>query len=248
MSTQRIRTQHIKRNLNVLNENSSFGYVEAFKALRTNITYLLKDTGRGHVLMITSSIPGEGKSNISINLSLTFAQDNKRVILIDCDLRKGTLHRYLDVPPMAAGLSSVLSKEETIDNAVIHLPYGFDFLPVGALPTNPSELIGSSAMSSLLTKLSKAYDVVICDTAPVNAVSDTSILCRYVDGTIFVVSHNDVTRNTVLAAKAQLEASNANILGVVLNKYDAKQTGTDTTNYYSYYNYSDYGYGDENKK
>lgn len=236
--------KHTERKLTVLSEKSSFGYVEAFKALRTNMTYLLGDTGRGHVIMITSSIPGEGKSNISVNLAITLAQDNKKVILIDCDLRKGTLHRYLNVPPTAAGLSSVLAGESEIADTVYKLSYGFYFMPVGALPANPSELIGSRNMSKLLSELSKKYDYVICDTAPVNAVSDTSILCRYVDGVVFVVSHNDVTRNTVLAAKEQLEASNANILGVVLNKYDAKATGTDTVNYYSYYNYSNYGYGE----
>jgi capsular exopolysaccharide synthesis family protein len=229
--------------LNVLSEKSSFGYVEAFKALRTNLTYLLQDHGRGHVLMITSSIPGEGKSNISVNLSLTLAQDNNKVILIDCDLRKGTLHRYLNVPPTAAGLSSVLTGEAPLSETIYKLSYGFHFMPVGVLPNNPSELIGSRNMSKLLSALSKQYDYVICDTAPVNAVADTSILCRYVDGVVFVVSHNDVTRNTVLAAKEQLESSNANILGVVLNKYDAKTSGSDTSKYYSYYNYSNYGYG-----
>lgn len=236
-----------ERRLNVLSAKSSFGYVEAFKALRTNMTYLLEDNGRGHVLMITSSIPGEGKSNISVNLAITLAQDNKKVILIDCDLRKGTLHRYLNVPPTAAGLSSILAGEAGLNETVYKLSYGFNFMPVGALPDNPSELIGSRNMSKMLSELSKQYDYVICDTAPVNAVADTSVLCRYVDGVILVVSHNEVTRNTVLAAKEQLEASNANILGVVLNKYDAKTAGTEASSYYSYYNYSNYGYGDESK-
>ncbi|MBE6109015.1 MAG: CpsD/CapB family tyrosine-protein kinase [Erysipelotrichaceae bacterium] len=239
--------KHSERKLTVLSSKSSFGYVEAFKALRTNMTYLLEDTGSGHVLMITSSIPGEGKSNISVNLAITLAQDNKKVILIDCDMRKGTLHRYLNVPPTAAGLSSVLTGESSLAETVYKLSLGFTFIPVGVLPQNPSELIGSRKMSRLLSELSKQYDYVICDTAPVNAVADTSILCRYVDGVIFVVSHNEVTRSTVLAAKEQLEASNANILGVVLNKYDAKATGSDASNYYSYYNYSSYGYGEEKK-
>ncbi len=237
--------KHRERKLTVLSPKSSFGYVEAFKALRTNMTYLLTDSDRGHVIMITSSIPGEGKSNISVNLAITLAQDNKKVILIDCDMRKGTLHRYLNVPPTAAGLSSILTGETSLNETVYKLSYGFHFMPVGALPTNPSELIGSRNMSRLLSQLSKQFDYVICDTAPVNAVADTSILCRYVDGVALVVSHNEVTRNTALAAKEQLEASNANILGVILNKYDAKATGSDTANYYSYYNYSNYGYGEE---
>ena len=239
--------KHTDRKLTVLSEKSSFGFVEAFKALRTNMTYLLPDTGNGHIIMITSSIPGEGKSNISVNLAITLAQDDKKVILIDCDMRKGTLHRYLNVPPTSPGLSSMLTGEAGLNETVYKLSYGFSFMPVGALPPNPSELIGSRNMSRLLSELSKRYDYVICDTAPVNAVSDTSVLCRYVDGVIFVVSHNDVTRSTVLAAKEQLEASNANILGVILNKYNAKESGTDTSSYYSYYNYSNYGYGEEKK-
>lgn len=238
------RKHHVERKLTVLSPKSSFGYVEAFKALRTNLTYLLPDTNRGHVIMVTSSIPGEGKSNISVNLAITLAQDNKKVILIDCDMRKGTLHRYLNVPPTATGLSSVLTGESSLTEAVYKLSLGFNFIPVGVLPNNPSELIGSRNMSRLLSELSKQCDYVICDTAPVNAVSDTSILCRYVDGVILVVSHNEVTRNTVLAAKEQLETSNANLLGVVLNKYDAKASGVDTSSYYSYYNYSNYGYGE----
>lgn len=239
--------KHTERKLTVLSSKSSFGYVEAFKALRTNMTYLLEENKRGHVIMITSSIPGEGKSNVSVNLAITLAQDNKKVILIDCDMRKGTLHRYLNIPPTAAGLSSILSGETGLADTVYKLSYGFNFMPVGALPPNPSELIGSRNMSKLLSELSKQYDYVICDTAPVNAVADTSILCRYVDGVALVVSHNEVTRNTVLAAKEQLENANANILGVILNKYDAKATGSDTANYYSYYNYSNYGYGDDSK-
>ena len=238
------------RRLNVINENSSFGYVEAYKALRANIQYLLQETGRGHVIMITSSMPGEGKSNVSVNLAYTLAQDNKKVVLIDCDLRKGTLHRYLNVPALTPGLSAMLTSEDETKVNVLRLQkYGFDFVPCGALPTNPSELIGSNRMSNVMDRLSKSYDYVICDTAPVNAVADTSILCRFVDGVVLVVSHNEVTRNTVLFAKETLDNVNANVLGVVLNKYDSRQTGTDTSSYYSYYNYSSYGdYGDHSNE
>ena len=140
---------------------------------------------------------------------------------------------------------TVLTGECKLGEAIYKISSGFDFIPVGILPTNPSELIGGRNMSKLLNELSKVYDFVICDTAPVNAVSDTSALCRFVDGTILVVSHNEVNRNTVLAAKEQLEASNANIIGVVLNKYDAKSSGTEYSNYYSYYSYNNYGYGED---
>lgn len=239
------------RGLNVIDDNSSFGYVEAYKSLRTNVQYLMKENGKGKVLMVTSAVPGEGKSNVTVNLSITFAQDQKKVILIDCDLRKGTLHRYLNVPPLAPGLTAILNREIGPSSAILRIPdYGFDFIPAGALPTNPSELVGSTAMSNLLSVLTDNYDYVILDTAPVNSVADTTILSRFVDGVILVVSQNDVTRNTVLAAKEQLDNVNANILGVVLNKYDARNSGSRDANYYSYYNYGyydNYGYGDKEK-
>lgn len=236
-----------ERHLNVISEKSSFGYVEAFKELRTNMKYLLQEHGRGHVVMITSSIPGEGKSNVSVNLALTLAQDSKKVILIDCDLRKGTLHRYLNVPPTSPGLSSILTKEAPLSECIYRLSYGFHFIPVGALPDNPSELIGSRLMSRLLSELSKNYDYIICDTAPVNAVADTSVLCRFVDGILFIVSYNMVTKNTAIAAKERLEGNNANILGSVLNRYNAKEIGDSQSKYYTYYNYNNYGYGEEQK-
>ncbi|MBR2067513.1 MAG: CpsD/CapB family tyrosine-protein kinase [Solobacterium sp.] len=241
----------IVRQLNIIDEKSSFAYVEAYKTLRANIQYVHNNnSGRGNVLMITSSIPGEGKSNVSINLAYTLAQDGKRVVLVDCDLRKGTLHRYLDIPALTPGLSSMIENPDDNSIKVLRIQkYGFCFIPCGALPENPSEMIGSSSMSKVLSKLSASFDYVICDTAPVNAVADTSILCRYVDGVILVVSHNEVTRNTVLLAKETLENVNANVLGVVLNKYDAKDAGEDY-GYYSYYNYHYYGgegYGEETK-
>ncbi len=233
-----------KRKLTVTSDNSSFGFVEAYKAVRANISYLLPPKDKGYVLMITSSIPGEGKSNVSVNLAYTFAQDNKKVILVDCDLRKGMLHRYLNIGGLQPGMTAVMSGKASLEEAIEHISaYGFDFLPVGALPTNPSELIGSASMSGMLNALANAYDYVICDTAPVNAVSDTSVLCRFVDGTIFVISHNDVTKKTAIAGKEMLDAADANIIGIIMNKYDAKETGGEYSGYYSYYNYSDYGYG-----
>ena len=243
------RKKSSDRRLHVISDSSSFGYTKAFKELRTNMKYLLHDHdhGRGNVVMITSSIPGEGKSNVSVNLAITLAQEDKKVILIDCDLRKGTLHRYLNVPPTSPGLSSVLSAEAPLSECVYKLSYGFSFIPVGALPDNPSELIGSRNMGKLLSELSKSFDYIICDTAPVNAVADTSALCRFVDGILFIVSYNNVTKSTAISAKERLEGNNANVLGAVLNRYNAKETGDDKSGYYTYYNYNYYGYGENQK-
>lgn len=238
----------IRRELKIVSDKASFGYNEAYKSLRTNVEYLLNkdqksDTGK--IIMITSSLPGEGKTNISINLATTLAQDNKQVILIDCDLRAGRIFRYLRVSPSIPDLTDVLNDKSSLDEATIY----FNTLKLSVIissdmSTNPSELLSSAKMKETLQELTDRYDYVILDTPPVNAVSDTLIVSRYVDGAIMVVSHNEVKQDVVLSAKEQLEKIGTPILGVVLNKYNAKNSlnhGKD----YGYYNYSykKYGYG-----
>ena len=127
---------------------------------------------------------------------------------------------------------------------VIYCLRGISFASAaGFVPDNPSELLGSERMGKVLQALAAQYDYVLCDTPPVSAVSDASALSRFVDGAVLVVSHNQVTRQSALAAKAQLESGNVPILGAVLNLYDAKQS-SDGGRTYAYYNYEYYGSGD----
>ena len=242
-----------KRELRIISDSTSFGFKEAYRALRTNLNYVIESTQVGHVIMVTSSVPAEAKSNVSVNLSISLSQEDKKVLLIDCDLRKGTLHRYLGVSRRQQGIVEYLNgTSNNWRDCIVHLDeYAIDFMPSGMIVDNTTELLGSSKTGYLFNELSNSYDMIICDTPPVNAVADTSVLSKYVDGTILVVSHNNVTRDNAKAAKAQLEATNTNILGVVLSMYDAKKTGTDNSRQYSYYNYnynygSNYGYGTEN--
>lgn len=237
------KTPHIKRGLRMLNSDSSFAYTEAYKALRTNIGYVLHGDGTtGKILMITSSAPGEGKSNVAVNLAATLAQDNKKVLLIDCDLRKGTLHRYLKISPQIPGIASVLTGEASLDEAIVYFEkLKFSVLTASEIPTNPSELLGSNNMRRMLSAVVSKFDYVILDTPPVNAVTDTSILSKYVDGAILVVSQNQTLRNNAIAAKEQLENTKTPILGVILNKYSAKAAGGYSSKDYAYYNYNHYG-------
>ncbi|MBS6395791.1 MAG: CpsD/CapB family tyrosine-protein kinase [Clostridiales bacterium] len=235
--------QQNKRTLRVVSANSSFGYTESYKALRTNLNYVLDTGAHERVLMVTSSVPAEGKSNVAVNLAVTLAQDNKKVILLDCDLRKGTLHRYLRIPRNQKGITDVINGQAELEDTIVKFSdIGISVLTAGIVPPNPTELLGSSKMGYLLSHLSSIYDYVICDTPPVNAVTDTSVLSKYTDGAILVVSHDQVSRKNVLAAKKQLESMNVNIFGVVLNMYNVKKTGADSRDYYAYYNcdyYSD---------
>lgn len=248
MSKNKKSNRSTKRELRIISDSASFGFKEAYRALRTNLNYVIESSHCGHVIMVTSSVPAEAKSNVAVNLCISMAQENKKALLVDCDLRKGTLHRYLGVSRRQHGIVEYLDgTSKNWKDCIVHLDeFNIDFMPSGMIVDNTTELLGSSATGYLFNELSNNYDMVICDTPPVNAVADTSVLSKYVDGAILVVSHNNVTRDNVLAAKAQLESTNTNILGVILSMFDATKTGTDNTRQYSYYNYnygSGYGYG-----
>ena len=233
-------------NLKLISDNPSFAYEEAYKSLRTNVSFLLNQNG-GKIIMITSAVPGEGKTNVSLNLALSFADAGKRVLLIDCDLRKGTLQRSLKMN-RAEGVSTIEDKSWNAQKAIVKAD-GFDFMPAGHTTSDTMHLLDSHAFQHMLHSVAEDYDYVICDTPPVNAVTDASIIAQYVDGILLVVSHNQVSKENVSAAKKQLENVDANILGVVLNKYDAKHDGHENGYYYYYYNnYYAYGEGQKKKK
>ena len=201
---------------------------ESYRILRTNIMYSSFDKKIKRIL-VTSSEPGEGKSTTSGNLALAFAQDEKKVILIDCDLRKPSLHKKFRISNNR-GLSDVIIDRDKLNKCIQKRTEYLDILTAGKIPPNPSEMLGSQAMSSLLDELSNFYDVIILDSPPVLAVTDAQILSTKVDGTVLVVRAEKTKKDTVLAAKGVLDKVNANILGTVLNGGDKNKD-----NYYYYY-------------
>lgn len=188
---------------------------EAYKSLRTNIRYSSFDS-EIRVIVVTSSEAGEGKSTTAGNLALSFAQDQKRTIMIDCDLRKPSLHKKFRVSNMI-GLSDLLKGKENLKETVHSYNEYLDILTSGKLPPNPSEMLGSRAMSNLLEKLRDEYDIIILDTAPLQAVTDAQVLSTKADGTIIVVRAEKTKREVVMQSKEILEKVDAKILGVVLN-------------------------------
>ena len=201
---------------------------ESYRTLRTNIQYSSFDKEIERIL-VTSSEPGEGKSTTAGNLALAFSQDEKKVLLIDCDLRKPSIHKKFRISNNI-GLSDVVIDSSKFSKAVIHHTEYLDVLPSGKIPPNPSELLGSKAMENLLNELQKYYDLIILDTPPVHAVTDAQILSTKVDGVVLVVRAERTKKDSVASAKASLEKVNANILGVVLNGGE-RSTGK----YYYYY-------------
>lgn len=201
---------------------------ESYRVLRTNIQYSSIDKKIKRML-VTSSDPGEGKSTTAGNLALTFSQDEKRVLLIDCDLRKPSLHKKFRISNNI-GLSDVILDKTKLEKAIIKKNDYLDILPAGKVPPNPSELLGSKALEDLLDELGEKYDVIILDTPPLHAVTDAQILSTKVDGVILVVRAERTKKESVIEAKGVLEKVNANILGTVLNGGESSKG-----KYYYYY-------------
>ena len=209
---------------------------EQYRILRTNLQSLKFRPG-SKVIAVTSAIHGEGKSVTSINLALTLSrQENLKVVLVDADLRKGTIHKWLGMEDRSKGLSTVLARGGEINGDLITLSEpNLAVLPAGGYPDHPAELLESAAMKRMLATLKTQYDVVILDAPPVLPVSDPSILANHADGVLLVVRAGKTQRKTVAQAYALLEQVKANIVGCVLTHVEYYLPG-----YYRYYHYYQY--------
>jgi capsular exopolysaccharide synthesis family protein len=188
---------------------------EQFRAIRTRIE-LLDEAGACRVLAVTSALHGEGKTLTAINLALVMAMSlNRRVALVDCDLRKPRVHETLGLP-VEFGLTEVLRGEAVLDRAILELPKeNLYVLAAGTLPSNPAELLGSAPMRQIIASLRERFDYVILDTPAALPVADPAILASLVDGIIFVVRAGSTPREQVLSAMENF--SRDRIVGVVLN-------------------------------
>jgi len=204
---------------------------EAFRRLRTNLQFL--DVGeRSRAMVLVSAIPAEGKSTTAINLAITLADAGKRVALVDADLRRPSIARYLGIEG-SVGLTTVLIGQADLDDVM--QPWGNDCLDVlaaGQVPPNPSELLGSQAMSTVLKELTERYDVVLLDTAPLLPVTDGAILAKLAGGALVTVGAGTVNRHQVAVALGSLDSVGARVLGIVMNRL-ARQG--DRYPYYDYY-------------
>lgn len=212
------------RNRNLISlTNPKSSIAEQFRTVRTSIQFSSVDMDLQSVV-VTSPNPAEGKSTITANLAVVFAQQGKRVLLIDSDLRKPTVHYTFHIENHI-GLTNILTRQATLENAV--KPTEQDNLWVltsGPIPPNPSELLGSKSMNALLEKAKIEYDLVIFDSPPVLAVSDTQILSNLTDGTVLVISSGNTQINSAKKTKELLESAKANIIGVVLNNKKEKDS------------------------
>jgi len=201
---------------------------EAYRTLRTNIQYSSFDK-QIKTIVVTSAEAAEGKSTVAGNIALSFAQNEKKVIIVDCDLRKPSVHKNFKISNLI-GLSEVLIGKERLEEIIQKRNENLDVLTSGKIPPNPSEMLSSSAMTNLIEKLKEKYDIVILDSAPLQAVTDAQILSTKVDGTILVVRAQTTNRESVVEAKNLLTKVGANIIGTVLHAVENTKG-----KYYYYY-------------
>lgn len=189
---------------------------EAFRTLRTNIQLSSIDRPV-RSLLVTSASPDEGKSTTLANLAVAFAQGGTRTLLIDCDLRRPSLHTLFGLPS-ERGLTSMLLGEDRGPSPIVPTPVeGLSLLPCGPLPPNPSEILGSKRFQTLVEGLQAEADLLLFDSPPALAVSDAAVLSRQVDAVLLVASAGKTKRDHAARARQALERGGARILGVVLN-------------------------------
>lgn len=227
---------HVHRELLRVGDDAPFQFTEAYKSLRTNIEFL-SATSACKSILVTSSVPEEGKSNVTVNLAMTMASAGKKVILVDGDLRKGTLSRHLNVSKSRShsGVTSMLTGNAVWKDVLVPMPDpNLILVPAGPNPPNPAEMLASPKMQKFMEDLSMYADCVIVDTPPVSVVTDAAVLSRWVDGVLLVVRPGVTTIQGAQLSKKNLEAVKAHILGVVINGYDTRKSSRKDGYYYSY--------------
>ncbi|MBT8038342.1 MAG: polysaccharide biosynthesis tyrosine autokinase [Verrucomicrobiae bacterium] len=233
--------------VNVLTAEPNTPSAEAIRNLRASVT-LLGKAERHQTILITSSVPGEGKTTVATELAAAFALNEQKTLLIDFDLRKPRVHKLFPQLEREPGMSDVLSGQIDLEKVVQKTGVeGLHLITAGTKAPNPSELFQENELREIISKLSKYYDRVIIDSAPVLPVSDTRLLVNHVHSVVLVVRALKAPAGAILRAKELLMVAKAPLVGAVLNAMKTKHTGG---GYYGYRDYGEYGgsygyYGDD---
>ena len=216
-------------------ENRFSPITEQYRNVRTSIQFAASAGDPLKLLLVTSTEQEEGKTTLAANLAVVMSETNKKVLLIDGDLRRATAGKYFNMrSSQAMGLSTLLNNGRSSLNEAIQRTQvkNLDFLPAGPIPPNPSELLNSLRLNELFSELEDQYDAIIVDSPPLLVVTDAQIFSSKVDGVILVVRENRTKRNNLIKCKTLLERSKAHLIGVVYN--GAKSMGAGNYKYYKY--------------
>lgn len=219
-------------NVEIKEQQREYSIREAYKSLRTNLQFCGNDK---KVITITSSVSGEGKSTVTLNLAVSLAESGKKVMIVDADMRRSVLLGRVAVNSNVKGLSYFLSNQSKLEEVVcstnvenLHIIFS------GPVPPNPTELLDSEVFREMLDILRQTYDYILIDTPPLGSVIDSAIVAKISDGAIFVIQSEAISYRFACNVKAQLEKSNCPILGVVLNKVNILNRGYYSRNYGKY--------------
>jgi len=213
-------------------------FAEAYRALRANISFSSIDE-QVRTVAVTSAAPGEGKTTTAINLAIIMAQAYPRVLLVDADFRRPSVHQMLGAWPATpssarVGLSNVIVGSAKLDDVVLETQFEhLGLVSAGAIPPNPNELLGSRRMASVMKELTEMADVVLIDTPPCLLYSDAYVISHLVDGVLYVLRAGGQNKAAQRRVQRQLQQSKARLLGVVFNGVDV-QDGSSAYDYYGY--------------
>ena len=225
----------------IARENPKSPVSEAYRTIRTNIQFAGVDKAM-KTIVFTSTAQDEGKSTVVANLGIVMAQAGQKVVIMDCDFRNPTQHRLFKL--QNKGLSNCIATgKDVLEIVQSSGTPGLDILTSGPVAPNPSEILASNRMKTVIEELKEKYDYVLIDTPPVLPVTDSSVIGSIADGTIMLTAWNQITPAMAKEAKTRLEQAGAKILGVVLNKVEVASKGYGYGYGYGYYYY----YGHEEK-
>lgn len=229
----------------LLDDDMNFIATEAYKLLRTKLQFSFTDEKNSHVIMVSSALEGEGKSVTSMNLAASLGQLDRKVILVECDLRRPTVSAKIKVQ-QSTGLANYLTGQSSLEEVTQTVTskkgdVSFQVITAGSIPPNPIELLSSKKMENLVQLLRESYDYILLDLPPVGEVSDPLVTAKLVDGVLLVSRQNYCNRLAFADAIRQFEFTGTRILGVLIN-CAAEETGVYGNKYYRYGKYRRYGY------
>lgn len=200
---------------------------EAYRSLRSNIEYSSFDD-EYRAIVVTSSVPGEGKSTTSGNLALSLAQSGNKVLLVDCDMRKPSIHKKFKISNMS-GTAELLLRKESFEDVANFYNENLTIITAGKIPPNPSEMLSSRAMTAFIKEMKKEFKYIILDTPPLQAVTDAQVLSTKADGVLLIVRAGSTKRDAVLNSVDLIKKVKGKVIGTVLNGVENKK------NSYYYY-------------
>lgn len=239
------RRNSTRTEINILNDGENSDYVEAIRLVRTRLERQMEGK---QVLMVTSSISGEGKSTVAANLAIAMARKGKRVVLVDCDLRNPTVSQIFELKQQYPGLVSILRGNSELEDSLVQVtdhgnPIGLTLVPGGNREPRLVEILGSENMQNVIQRLKENADVVVLDTPPSAMLVDAMMLVRHVDAVAYVVMNDFARRRYIFQGVEELSNAGAPIVGCILNGGNTRGGRYGYYSYHGKYGYGSYGYG-----